>query len=385
MISPDDIRLKALRRYTEYLQSLMRGEPFEPIEIKGVNAYTKTSLAEFQREMRLLMGASKEQCGYGYTIRYQRVKTRYLGEQELPVGIYFASAADYERFLGKETEVAVWRDWSERLSAEFAELRDWVLANPMKVVQYAAEWESILAVCRYFRANPRPGLYVRQLPVPVPTKFVERHQAILRELLDMMLGEQVDRAEKQFERRYGLRYSESLVRFRLLDAGLRRRYFSGVEDMAVPVTTFERLALPVERVLVVENKTSLYTALSLPDMPGTMVIFGGGYGVQSLRGAEWLDSVSDLWYWGDLDAHGFEILSQCRQYFPRVESVLMDAETFRTYFEGDAGVVVAEKSGLLLTEAERALYELLVRNNWRLEQEKIPQDYVEGYFGSRIG
>jgi hypothetical protein len=208
---------------------------------------------------------------------------------------------------------------------------------------------------------------------------VEQHQALLRELLDILIAEHVAFEEKQFERRYGLRYNEPQLRFRILDEAIRQQYFSGLEDLAVPVSQLDRLRLPVARVLVVENKTSLYTALTIPDIPKAMVIFGGGYGVQVLQGLRWLAQVETLLYWGDIDAHGFEILAQFRGYFPSVRSVLMDEGTFSTFFEGDAGVPTAEKAGLPLEETEWAMYRTVVRNHWRLEQEKIPQAYVEDY------
>ena len=377
MIRPAEIRQKAERKYPAYLQAILRGEPFAQLEIPCDTRYSKTSLAEFEREVRQLMSMSREKLGYGYSIRYQRVKTRYLGEQELPVGIYFAAAADYERYLGKEAEVAQFRTWSARLLGEFEELKDWVLRYPLKVVQYAADWERIIGICRYFKANPRPGRYMRQLPLGVSTKYVEQHQALLRELLDILIAGHVAFEEKQFERRYGLRYSEPQLRFRILDEAIRQQYFSGLEDLAVPVSQLDRLRLPVVRVLVVENKTSLYTALTIPDIPKAMVIFGGGYGVQVLQGLRWLAQVETLLYWGDIDAHGFEILAQFRGYFPSVRSVLMDEGTFSAFFEGDAGVPTTEKAGLPLEETEWAMYRTVVRNHWRLEQEKIPQAYVE--------
>ncbi len=377
MISPGDIRRKAERKYEAYLQSILRGEPFVRIEIPGEKRYSKTSLADFEREVRELLRESCEKKGYGYTISYQRVKTRYLGEQDLPERIYFATAADYERYLGKEEEVALFRLWSARLLEALGDLREWVDRYPLKVVAHVGEWERIIRICQYFRANPRPGLYIRQLPLGLHTKYVEQHQPLLRELLDILIAEHIQADEKHFERRYGLRYNEPQVRFRILDETIRQQYVSGIEDLALPVSQLERLRLPLRCVLVVENKTSLYTALSLPDMPATLVIFGGGYGVQALRGLPWLAELETLCYWGDIDAHGFEILSQFRTYFPEVSSVMMDEATFSAFFEGDAGAPVAEKADLHLTASEWSMYRILVRHQWRLEQEKIPQAYVE--------
>ena len=85
----------------------------------------------------------------------------------------------------------------------------------------------------------------------------------------------------------------------------------------------------------------------------------------------------ELLYWGDLDAQGFEILSQFRGYFPHTQSILMDWETFEKFFEHDAGTPTKITGKLNLTNDELQLYELLKMNNWRLEQEKVRLSYVK--------
>ncbi|NOR71388.1 MAG: hypothetical protein GQ532_17115, partial [Methylomarinum sp.] len=36
-------------------------------------------------------------------------------------------------------------------------------------------------------------------------------------------------------------------------------------------------------------------------------------------------------YWGDLDTHGFAILSRLRHYYPQVKSILMDEKTLEQF------------------------------------------------------
>ena len=60
--------------------------------------------------------------------------------------------------------------------------------------------------------------------------------------------------------------------------------------------------------------------------------------------------------------------------------VLMDKTTFDKYFENDSGKPTTDTTTLNLTDNERELYNLLKTNNWRLEQEKIPFDYVNRHF-----
>lgn len=79
---------------------------------------------------------------------------------------------------------------------------------------------------------------------------------------------------------------------------------------------------------------------------------------------------------GDLDAQGFEILSQFRGYFPSVKSILMDKLTFDKYFENGKGTPSKISIVSNLTVEERQLYKLLKEKNRRLEQEKIPFEYA---------
>ncbi|WP_308279219.1 Wadjet anti-phage system protein JetD domain-containing protein, partial [Prevotella sp.] len=106
-----------------------------------------------------------------------------------------------------------------------------------------------------------------------------------------------------------------------------------------------------------------------------IVIWGRGYGIASIKESELLKS-SELIYWGDLDAQGFEILSQFRSYFAQVKSLLMDKTTFDKYFENDLGTPSKVNVELNLTTEEKNLYQYIKANNYRLEQEKIPQSYV---------
>jgi hypothetical protein len=231
-------------------------------------------------------------------------------------------------------------------------------------------------VCHYFKHNPKPNLYIRELPVQVHTKFIENNKGILKELLDILIDEHANKNEPNFEERFNLKYAEPLVRFRILDRSISRQYFSGIDDLSIPVSQFEQLELPVKRIFVVENKTNLLTiGLTFPELDKTIVIFGSGYKIENLKNVKWFKN-TDLFYWGDLDIQGFEILSQFRHYFPSVQSILMDKATFKHFEKERVDGKENKNSAPNLTDKEQELYELLKTNNWRLEQEKISLEYV---------
>lgn len=381
MITPKEIKDKAERKYISFLQSLVENKPFEKLVIRGDKSYTKSSLPEFEQEIRLIISHSKEKKGFGYILEFQKVKTKSLGIQDLPITIYFDDQNDFLKFLGKEKEVDLFKGSIKKIISEFPELKDWIIKNPKKVIENGNEWESILKVCKYFKQNPKPNLYIRELPINVHTKFVERNQSIIKDLLNILISEHTNNEEKEFEKRFNLKYADPQIRFKVLDKEVSRNFFSEIDDIAIPISQFEKLILPIKRVIVVENKTTLYTTLTLPKMDKTIAIFGSGYSVYNLKNTKWLGSV-EIFYWGDIDVQGFEILSQFRTYFPQTKSILMDKQTFDVFFEEDKGTPTSLVTQLNLTYEEQQLYDILKSNNWRLEQEKITYLYVTDFLNT---
>lgn len=371
MITSAEIKKKASRKYTDYLRDVAVGKTFQPIEIPCDKKASDT-IAEYQKEFNDIRSLSKEVKGYGYTICWKTVKTKMLGTQGLPSKIKFETAEDFERFLQKVKEVDVFRKNVALIKGRFPKLQCWIEKFPQKVIDNSEDWNDILKVLDYFSKNPQPQLYIRELPIEVHTKFIERHKAVIGELLDIVIKEYINTNEKEFEKRYNLHYDEPTVRMRLLDKTLTKKFFYGLDDITIPISLFLKLQIPISKVYIVENKVNF---LTFPLIPNSIVIWGKGYGVASIKESELLKS-TELIYWGDLDAQGFEILSQFRSYFGQVKSLLMDKATFDNYFEKECGTPSKINFKLNLTTEEEELYQYIKVNNYRLEQEKIPQRYV---------
>lgn len=111
MITAVEIRKKTERKYVDYLRSVVAGSEFEPIVIP-CDKKASASMDEYQRELTDIRSQSKEVKGFGYTIEWKTVKTKALGEQDLPERVLFESASDIERFnlwieeLSKDEEVS---------------------------------------------------------------------------------------------------------------------------------------------------------------------------------------------------------------------------------------------------------------------------------------
>ncbi len=369
MITPTEIKKKAENRYSAYLQSIVEGTPFFPLVIAG-NKRPDDDTVRFESELTDLMSHSKDQKGYGYTIEFQTVKTKQHGMQGIPTSIGFQTESDYLKYIAKEKEASKFKEDLAKILATFPELKEWISKYPTKLIDN--DWDSLLKVCSYFKTTPQPNLYIRELPIQVHTKFIESNKGIIKELLDILIADYADQEDKHFESRFHLKYDEPIMRFRILDQSISHQLFSDITDISVPISQFKKSVLPVQSVYVVENKTNM---LSFPTFEKSIVICGMGFRVDILKEVEWLHE-KDIFYWGDLDAQGFQILSAIRTHFPKVKSFLMDRETFDKFFEGDKGKETNVEKELCLTHEENEMFQYLKESNQRLEQEKIPYEYA---------
>ncbi|GHS88440.1 hypothetical protein FACS189487_06710 [Campylobacterota bacterium] len=376
MITASEIKKRSANIYIEYLKAVVSGELFFPKVIRS-NKSVSPDFNEMRKELAEIIEYSKDRKGFGYTIIYKQTNTRKHGIQSLPDEINFQTEIDFLKYLHKEKEVEFFRNNTQQILLLYPQLQDWIAKYPQKIVDNQDKWEDILKVCTYFKTHPVPNLYIRELPIQVPTKFIETNKTIISDLLDIIIADSVNltyqKSEKDFEKRYNLKYAEPLVRFRILDHRISQSYFLGVDDLSIPITQFEQLNLSIKKIFVVENKMNV---LTLPTIDEAIVLFGSGYGVEVLKNVRWFDNI-ELFYWGDLDADGFQILSQFRSYFPHVKSFLMDQETFDRYFENGKGTPSKISAALNLTDDEKILYEYIKCHNYQLEQEKIPIEYVK--------
>ena len=175
-----------------------------------------------------------------------------------------------------------------------------------------------------------------------------------------------------YDRRFGLLYDEPLTRFRFPDPQFASA--RGVSEATVPLSQFAVHAPSCERVFVTENKISF---LTLPECNGSLVVFGGGYAIDRLGNVPWLAD-KQLYYWGDIDTHGFAILSRLRAHWPHARSFLMDRDTLMAHRELWTDELEEQRCFhdlLGLVADERALYDDLRCDRYavrvRLEQERI--------------
>ena len=379
--APQDIKAQLVRLWErgELLRDSLRGQTRFPLRlpVKGPTSAEITDRFEAVRSWAAALATMPP-----LRVEWQEVRHRVHGTQRLPVCVWIDSADDALAWLGKRRERDRFADLIATTQARCPAALPWLEKRPLQTLALASEWPRLLAVVNWIAAHPRPGTYLRQVDLAgVHSKFIEAHRAVLTELLDLALpADCVDTTKTgaaQFAARFGFQEKPLRIRLRMLDRDIR--VFAGLScpDVTLDADSFSRLAFDVRRVIITENETNF---LALPKMPGTLAIFGAGYGWDALSRARWLAQCSIL-YWGDIDTHGFAILDRLRGHFPHVRSFLMDRATLDAHaaFWGNED---SQQCADLhrLTPEELALYNDLrdnrIRVRLRLEQEHIGFGWV---------
>ena len=142
------------------------------------------------------------------------------------------------------------------------------------------------------------------------------------------------------------------------------------------MSEFRQLKLASRRVVIVENLT---TFLAFPAGPDAVAIWGGGFAVSLLAGANWLLG-KQLFYWGDMrySRAWFPATGAAAGALPRRAVAADGCGHLRRYHGGGRGAGFVAQEVPQLTAAGRALYQELLRTNARLEQaqEQLPMAYV---------
>jgi hypothetical protein len=313
-----------------------------------------------------------------FTVTMKVVGARGIGANAIPDRFRIDTFDDLTRFLGTAAEARRHCELLSLTNHMLPQLYSWVTDKPMRALGHHEHFEKLLACVRWLVENRNRHRYLREIDVPgVDTKFVERHRATIAELVDFVAGRRAAPETRDFAVRYGFRSKPARVRIRILDPHVSP-FPTGITDVELCVDELVQLRFDVERVFVAENEV---TSLAFPAAPRSLLIFGGGYAVSRVAGLDWLTNVH-LYYWGDIDTHGFAILDRLRASLPAAHSMLMDRATLtahETHWDREPAPVNTDLANL--TADESALYRDLVEDTFgvavRLEQERIGYPMIE--------
>jgi len=364
---PVDVRAQVDKKWPALLTAFMNGQEWVPLPVP-VRGPGPAEIGERIAEVQEWAAQWRRAASGPLRVEYKNVGGRHIGTNSIPCRAWVDGYDEAWALLGRRGEVRRLAELALCAKEECPRLLPWLDRRPVKALDLARDWPHLLATVRWIDEHQVPGMYLRQVDVPgVDTKFIGRHKGVLAELLDLQLDpDRVDLQAPDFEGRYGFRPKPTYVRFRS-PAGQ-----GGCTELTVRADEFATPPPGVGRVYVVENEI---TYLAFPLAPDVIVIFGGGYAVQVLESLGWLATL-DLFYWGDIDTHGFAILNRLRRRFPHARSVLMDRATLLAHDSQWVTEPSPAKADLgLLSPAEQDLYRALVTGVFgpavRLEQERI--------------
>lgn len=289
--------------------------------------------------------------------------------QEIPGAVVVEDLDVAARLAGAEWtgRLARGRSRSRTLGARFPDLAD-VPAMLRATDGYSdVDFELLCRTAAWFAAPHPTGLTARQVPVEgMGSKWLDAHQADVRRLAGM---ESLD-LERGRPRRVHLTYLDPGH----LEGGGRRHDVATEGDV-------DSVAYRPRVVLVSENRDS---AQLFPTIEGGIAIEGEGRGAGAIASLPWVTEAPWLFYWGDMDADGLEILHGFRAAGVPVRSLFMDMAAYERWERygvdhdhgGRALKARAPRDVALLEPAEHELYLALCSPEWtrhrRIEQERIP-------------
>lgn len=400
MITVAELKAKSERKYRDFLRFKI-DEFFDsethalfPLEIKADKGNARDNLLAREKDFLPLLQNSKEKTGKGYTLVFEQKRTRNNGTQSELSKILFETEEDFLSFIGKKTETSRLTHALSLLSKNFCSssnnsdlLYSWASANSSYLTNSYNEkdfWENICLCTNWLLENPKSNLYIREIPLPVHTKFIENNKALILSLLTCLENDGREEVKvSDFEKYCGLKEKPVFVRVRSLDKEIALKVADlSLSELSMPLEDFEHFDNPcilknVQKIFIIENEM---VYLTFPPVKNTLCIWGHGFSVTSLKDCKWLKN-HELFYFGDLDEHGFLILSDFRKYFPDTKSFCMDKKTLDSFdsFRAEGKSLPREALPENLTEEEKAVFAELragkTRN--RLEQERIAQGYLQ--------
>lgn len=377
MITPQQIKEKAKRLYPKFVKTWLAGEDDFPYRIP-VNLKLPKNFAEAKRAVELLRSSAKTEKSLGYTIQWEARNSRTHGLNQFPIAITVETVEDLLHLSNSSLEFSKLEQSVTLLREHRPDLESWLQESThwKDLLLSANQLGDLLKMTQYLLENPKPDCFAREIPLPVSTKLIEENQKLLSAWLDRLRpAEQIDFrfSREEFSARYGLKYARLHILLRVLDPHLQQRLGLKFDEISLPAESINELRPEQPIVFIVENKINL---LSLPMVKNALAIGGLGRAISLLRDITWLQN-SQIYYWGDLDVEGFDMLSQCRDMFEQTHSMLMDRETFISHCE----LAIAWENNprmlpIALKPHEQVVYDELLQLKLRLEQERIPQASV---------
>jgi len=363
-----------LKKYPDFLRRIITGEPFEIISLRGLKKPEKTETLWFL--VPIFQKYEKLEGRAGWTIVWKSWRSKKLSQQRWPLSIKVTTEEDLLSIIGKTRETAEFRSQVQQLVAWNNRIVDWLQNHVPAVLKHKAAWKDICTVIDFFLLEDATPYYIRNIPIPVHTKFIDQHASLILAILKSLDSERFPAEVNDLEKAAGLRKKPHLYSMRWLDISLAEKYTANLNILGLPFTTLQKAKWDIPEIWLVENETNLYL---LPERKNALAVFAKGYALHNLKAIPFFKE-AQIYYWGDLDEDGYLMLEQFRYFYPHAISVLMDEKTVLFHIEQIKTIRYRYKRPTLnLHPEELAGYLYLLQKQGRIEQEKLRQDFVQIY------
>lgn len=361
------------KKYVDFLKNRICENQFEQIILRGGKNKPDNSI-DLHNAIKMFLKFEKSENKKGWDIEWEEWISKKIGKQRWPAKVIVNSAEDFLFLIQKEKEILVFNQILTDLKKWRPGITGWLVKYPEVLLRHIDNWVGLCAVVDYLLSNDVTTYYIRNLPVPVHTKFIEENEGIILSLLQHFNSENGDIDYTSLVHAVGLKRKPVLFAIRWLDEELAYQNTQGMEVLGITPENLRNRNWEITELWMVENETALFM---LPKRKHSLAICSRGKALELLRDITWLNNVK-LYYWGDMDEDGYAMLRQCRKLYPHTVSVLMDINALQFH-----GAEIRKQptkyrypnlSELTLSEANAL--EKLFEINGRLEQESLSHEYI---------
>ena len=324
--------------------------------------------------------------GYPDLVEWQQRQFKQLATQHVPVKLVIPTLDVMVELLGQQQRL---KKISDKISFLLQQLFvephiEYALFSTLieyleQIEQYPEhDWQLLIHLIAQLKANMGAGHYLRALPLQhVDTKFLEKNLIFVEAICDVLHQGEIQATGGLLSWLNCLDHPKGWLMIKPLCDKVQQS-LGGLPVFQLSTDVLTQFELPAQYIIVVEN---IQSGLALPMLENSIVVCGGGKNIKWLD-ATWLQH-KKVYYWGDLDSEGLNILSMVRQKIPDVIPLMMDEATvlqFQDKMVDEPDSVFSEPQ--YLTAEELSLFHALRKNcykNKRLEQERISNDWINLY------
>ena len=364
-------------------QRLLNQRPF-PIEISlkvPTDQQARDNLGHFHAFFK-----AWTDFAYPELVEWQERQYRQLSEQRVPVKLRIFSLQQLTELLETEQQLENWLDKiSSFLQQSFVHDRhqhrlfQTLIHHLEQIERYSQqEWQWLIQLIEQLKPNMGAGLYLRALPLSaVNTKFLEQNLLLTEVICNVLYDDEIVLAGGLLAWLDCLDSPKGWLTIKPVCPNVQEK-LGGLPVFQLSTEVLDQFELPAERIIVVEN---IQSGLACPNLENSIVVCGGGKNI-SWMNAKWLQH-KQVFYWGDIDSEGLNILSMVRQKIPHVIALMMDEATvlqFQNHMVDEPDSIFSEPQYLTADEL-KLFHDLRAQTfkNRRLEQERISVDWVHRY------